>query len=59
MIGFPVGWEGVAGGMISTGSQNKGWYHIDAADYLERGNGHLGLRGKLDAHLTSQVRKSP
>ncbi|KAK7965242.1 hypothetical protein PG996_000404 [Apiospora saccharicola] len=54
MIGFPVGWEGVAGGMISTGSQNKGWYHIDAADYLERGNGHLGLRGKLDTHLTSQ-----
>ncbi|KAK8026712.1 hypothetical protein PG991_003768 [Apiospora marii] len=57
MIGFPVGWEGVAGGMISTGSQNKGWYHIDAADYLDRGNGHLGLRGKLDAYLTSQCIK--
>ncbi|KAK8050504.1 hypothetical protein PG994_012234 [Apiospora phragmitis] len=54
MIGFPVGWEGVAGGMISTGSQKKGWYQVDAADYLERGHGHLGLRGKLDAHLTSQ-----
>ncbi|KAK8088107.1 hypothetical protein PG997_003068 [Apiospora hydei] len=54
MIGFPVGWEGVAGGMISTGSQKKGWYQVDAEDYLDRGNGHLGLRGKLDAYLTSQ-----
>ncbi|KAK7989663.1 dihydroxyacetone kinase [Apiospora arundinis] len=54
MIGFPVGWEGVAGGMISTGSQKKGWYQADAGDYLERGNGHLGLRGKLDVYLTSQ-----
>lgn len=58
MVGIPVDWTGVAGGMISneydTGA--KGWYNIDAADYLERGNGHLGLRGKLDAYLESQVR---
>ncbi|KAE9577733.1 hypothetical protein CGCF415_v003456 [Colletotrichum fructicola] len=33
---------------------SKGWFDIDPADYLERGNGHLGLRGKLDAYLTSQ-----
>lgn len=59
MIGFPVGWEGVAGGMISTGSKKKGWYQVDAADYLDRGNGNLGLRGKLDAYLNSQVRNSP
>lgn len=36
---------------------SKGWFDIDPADYLERGNGHLGLRGKLDAYLTSQVRR--
>lgn len=73
VVGIPVGWEGVAGGMVSCSSAAKqssgskpwwslspatpkGWYHVDPADYLERGNGHLGLRGKLDAYLKSQVR---
>ncbi|KAI0164336.1 hypothetical protein GGR52DRAFT_115473 [Hypoxylon sp. FL1284] len=57
LVGVPVGWTGVAGGMISNDTHNtggKGWYSIDAADYLERGSGHLGLRGKLDAYLESQ-----
>ncbi|KAI1850716.1 hypothetical protein JX266_003998 [Neoarthrinium moseri] len=57
MVGVPVGWEGSAGGMISTASRDvasTGWYQIHAADYLERGNGHLGLRGKLDDYLKSQ-----
>lgn len=63
VVGVPVGWTGVCGGMISVAGEGpavdrkreqKGWYHIDAGDYLERGNGHLGLRGKLDAHLLSQ-----
>ncbi|KAI0387049.1 hypothetical protein F5Y04DRAFT_75805 [Hypomontagnella monticulosa] len=56
-VGIPVGWTGAAGGMISNDEHNtggKGWYSIDATDYLERGNGHLGLRGKLDAYLQSQ-----
>lgn len=56
LVGIPVGWEGIAGGMISAGSTKaKGWYHIDAADYLQRDNGRSGLRGKLDAFLESQV----
>ncbi|OLN85958.1 hypothetical protein CCHL11_05433 [Colletotrichum chlorophyti] len=68
VVGIPVGWEGTYGGMVSTGVENrswlslfslapragKGWFDVDAADYLERGNGHLGLRGKLDAYLKSQ-----
>ncbi|KAI1773462.1 hypothetical protein F4818DRAFT_110435 [Hypoxylon cercidicola] len=57
LVGIPVGWTGVAGGMISNDEHNtgaNGWYRINAADYLERGNGHLGLRGKLDAYLESQ-----
>ncbi|CAK7206995.1 hypothetical protein SEUCBS139899_009803 [Sporothrix eucalyptigena] len=56
VVGVPVGWTGACNGMISVAGarQKKGWYHIDAEDYLERGNGHLGLRGKLDAHLVSQ-----
>ena len=59
VVGIPVGWEGNAGGMVSVGGQgspaSKGWYHVNAADYLERGSGHLGLRGKLDKYLRSQV----
>lgn len=68
VIGIPVGWEGACGGMISSfptehsksqswfsTSREKGWYHVDPEDYLERGGGHLGLRGKLDAYLKSQV----
>ncbi|KAL8327968.1 hypothetical protein RB597_004009 [Gaeumannomyces tritici] len=68
VVGIPVGWAGASGGLISADlppspkwlswlwpgtGVTKGWYHVDAADYLERGNGHLGLRGKLDAYLAS------
>ncbi|KAI1102085.1 hypothetical protein F4804DRAFT_278064 [Jackrogersella minutella] len=57
LVGIPVGWTGTAGGMVSNDENStgaEGWYKIDAADYLERGNGHLGLRGKLDAYLGSE-----
>lgn len=66
LVGIPVGWQGTAGCMVSADGQEnnadslwfkrnkKGWYQINAADYLERGNGHLGLRAKLDAYLKSQ-----
>ncbi|KLU86473.1 hypothetical protein MAPG_05485 [Magnaporthiopsis poae ATCC 64411] len=68
VVGIPVGWSGTWGGLISADlpsppgwlswlwpgwAVTKGWYNVDAADYLERGNGHLGLRGKLDAYLES------
>ncbi len=73
VVGIPVGWEGTAGGMVSVGENSglgfsswfslkscagNGWYSVDAGDYLERGNSGLGLRGKLDAYLRSQVRRS-
>ncbi|KAI2618149.1 hypothetical protein GGR54DRAFT_606206 [Hypoxylon sp. NC1633] len=56
LVGIPVDWKGVAGGMISNDAHHgvKGWYNIDPADYLARGDGQLGLRGKLDAYLESQ-----
>ncbi|EXF76641.1 hypothetical protein CFIO01_13548 [Colletotrichum fioriniae PJ7] len=69
VVGIPVGWRGNYGGMVSCDVDKagwlswfslaprpagRGWFHVDPADYLERGNGHLGLRGKLDAYLTSQ-----
>jgi hypothetical protein len=71
-VGIPVGWTGTAGGMVSTGvstesgilswlslrpTLRRGWFDVDPADYLERGSAHLGLRGKLDSYLKSQVRR--
>lgn len=58
VVGFPVSSAGLTGRMVSTGPEatRRAWFHIEAEDYLERGNGHLGLRGKLDTYLASQVR---
>lgn len=64
VVGIPVGWEGIAGGLVSSSSKKqpwyswsrRGWYHVNPADYLYRGDGHLGLREKLNAYLVSQVR---
>lgn len=69
VVGVPVGWKGTAGGMVSTGVRSesgwsswfslapqarKGWFDVDAGDYLQRGHAKLGLRGKLDGYLRSQ-----
>jgi hypothetical protein len=66
-IGIPVGFEGNAGGMVSVGAKGKrglflwlfslprGWFTIDAGDYLERGKAELGLREKLNEYLRTQV----
>ncbi|KAL0942476.1 uncharacterized protein CTRU02_200362 [Colletotrichum truncatum] len=68
VVGIPVGWKGNYAGMVSSGTgkrswlswislaseTERGWFDVNPADYLERGNGHLGLRGKLDAYLRSQ-----
>ncbi|KJZ79555.1 hypothetical protein HIM_01024 [Hirsutella minnesotensis 3608] len=66
VVGVPVGLHGNASNMISVDLQSrlkadksptparKGWFDVDAGDYLQRGHGHLGLRGKLDAYLESQ-----
>ncbi|KAM7195437.1 Protein of unknown function (DUF1365) domain containing protein [Naviculisporaceae sp. PSN 640] len=69
VVGVPVGWEGNAGGMLSVGAKTerglaswfsftprlrKGWYNVDPADYLARGDSVLGLRGKLDDYLRSE-----
>lgn len=68
VVGIPVGWEGIAGGLVSSSSKKqpwyswskRGWYHVNPADYLYRGDEHLGLRDKLNAYLVSQVsRLSP
>ena len=70
VVGIPVGWEGYAGGVITVGAKSesglsswfsltprlrKGWYNVDAGDYLARGNSERGLRGKLDDYLRAEV----
>ena len=62
LVGVPVGWRGSADGMISAdldplnkpGQLSRGWFHVDAADHLNRGDVQLGLRGKLHAYLKDQ-----
>ena len=62
--GIPVGWRGSIASMLSADmsqvseasprSTTKAWFSIEAADYLDKGNSQLGLRGKLDVYLESQ-----
>jgi hypothetical protein len=68
VVGIPVGLKGNVNGMLSVddkshGSWNfvhdlcrRGWYTVNASDYMHRGHGDDGLRGKLDSYLRSQVR---
>lgn len=70
LAGIPVGWQGRVGGMLAADQKNGGVlgvvenhsgigiFSVNAADYLERGNGRLGLQGKLREYLRSQVSSS-
>ena len=63
-VGIPVGWRGSISSMLSADTNGipnsgprstaKSWFSVDAADYLDRGNGQLGLKGKLDLYIESQ-----
>ncbi|KAL8868074.1 MAG: hypothetical protein Q9174_005234 [Haloplaca sp. 1 TL-2023] len=65
LVGIPVGRRGVINSFLSADIDNDSpledakpqaaWFQVDAADYLERGGGTLGLRGKLEQYLKSQV----
>ena len=66
LVGIPIGWQGSVASMESTDvlqstaveprpKQRKAWLNVEAADYLDRGSAQLGLKGKLDAYLESQV----
>ncbi|KAF2762420.1 hypothetical protein EJ05DRAFT_533980, partial [Pseudovirgaria hyperparasitica] len=64
-VGVPVGWHGKVGSLLSVdthccfdGNEDKGWFHVQAGDYLERGSEELDLKGKLHAYLESQGVKS-
>ena len=62
LIGVPVGWKGSAASMVSADAGRsekpgapRAWFSVNAEDYLERGQGYLGLDGKLALYLKSQV----
>ena len=63
-VGIPVGWRGWVSSLLTAdlkslpwkGRKPKtGWFNVDSADYLARGDSMHGLRGKLDTYLESQV----
>lgn len=63
-VGIPVGWRGWVSSILTAdlktlpwrGRKPKnGWFNVDSADYLARGDSVHGLRGKLDTYLESQV----
>ena len=60
-VGIPVGWKGRAGSALSADvdllpvdDRRYGWFHVDAADYLTRGDHPDGLEGKLRQYLRSE-----
>ncbi|KAL2353339.1 hypothetical protein BJ546DRAFT_846103 [Cryomyces antarcticus] len=54
-VGTPVDYQGRAGSILSVDvERKKGWFDIQASDYLDRGGTGVGLRGKLEAYLRSQ-----
>lgn len=72
VVGVPVGYRGNAANMVSVGVKQtsgwaswfssssrpqKGWFDVDASDYLQRQSGELTLREKLDSYLQIQVCK--
>ncbi|RCI09010.1 hypothetical protein L249_5091 [Ophiocordyceps polyrhachis-furcata BCC 54312] len=57
VVGVPVGFAGNIKGIVSAGLprwRRRAWFDVDAADYLQRGFGEVGMRGKLDDFLRSQ-----
>ncbi|RMY60824.1 hypothetical protein D0865_01313 [Hortaea werneckii] len=54
LVGVPIGIQGRISNMLSVDSQHFGWFVVDSADYLSRGNAHLSLSEKLKRYLHTQ-----
>lgn len=63
-VAIPVGWRGHVNNILSAdikslpqnrGRPKNGWFNVDSADYLARGEHLDGLQGKLDEYLKTQV----
>ena len=66
-VGIPVGWRGWVSSLLTADLKSlpwkgrkpkSGWFNVDSADHLARGDSIHGLRGKLDTYLESQVSAS-
>lgn len=60
-VGIPVGWQGRAGSALSAdvdalpaALQRRGWFNINAADYLYRGGSENGLKERLRIYLRGE-----
>ncbi|KAI5210820.1 hypothetical protein E4T38_01900 [Aureobasidium subglaciale] len=60
-VGVPVNFKGCAGSMLSTnlellppGQRRKGWFNVNAADYLYRGGSERGLEERLRCYLRGE-----
>jgi hypothetical protein len=56
-VSIPLGFEGRrCGALISVGQvKRKGWFHVQASDYLHRHSNETTFKGKLTEYLVSQV----
>ena len=63
-VGIPIGWRGYVSTVLSADLKalprrdrppQTGWFNVDSADHLARGDSVHGLQGKLDDYLRSQV----
>lgn len=61
-VGVPVNFKGCAGSMLSTnlellplGERRKGWFNVNAWDYLYRGGEERGLEARLRCYLRGEV----
>ena len=62
VAGIPIGWKGQTGGILAADApkgskiqRGAAWFEVKSQDHLHRGGADVGLRGKLDAYLSSEV----
>jgi len=61
-VGVPVNFKGCSGSMLSTNlellplsQRKKGWFNVNASDYLYRGGEERGLEARLRCYLRGEV----
>ncbi|TKA67419.1 hypothetical protein B0A55_11282 [Friedmanniomyces simplex] len=54
LVGIPVGMHGRISRLLSVDTQQPGWFHVDSADFLDRGHEGSTLAEKLNAYLHTQ-----
>lgn len=54
LVGIPIGLRGRVNSMLSVETERQAWFHIDSADFLDRGSSQLSLAEKLKRYLHTQ-----